>query len=142
MNTDTTIASYREVLAPFLHEMQQQNPDVEFTCVGDNAPCHYAVRARHWLDQHDIPCIPLGGHPVNSPGGYPPNSPDLSPIELCFNTLKEKVQSRSPTTTRQLMQVVEQEWRNFSLTTIQNNYRKMVKVYQFVDRHNGEEYQC
>jgi hypothetical protein len=139
MNSDTTIESFEQIMVPFAEMHSQQHPSIKFEWEGDNAAAHTSKKTRAWLNTNEINHYPFGSKRGGSYDGRPPNSPDLCVIEYVFAHWKELVLKRKPKTVRQLMDVANEEWNNISQKSIQNTYRHMVKMLEWVKVNDGKQ---
>ena len=70
----------KQCLVPFLEE---HHADGDYFVRPDLASCHYANETQDLFNKLEIPFIPRGSNP--------PNSPQLRPIERFWGILKAKV---------------------------------------------------
>ncbi len=82
----------------------------------------------------------FAGKPLNEYGGRPPMSPDLCVIELVFNIWSQKISQHKNFTISQLKSNATKEWKKLDQVSIQNCFRRMLRVYPWVLQNNGEEY--
>lgn len=96
----------------------------------DNAPIHTAKKVQSWFEEH---------HNIITHLPWPAQSPDLNIIEPLWGVLEKRVRSRfpSPTSLKQLADVLVQEWDNIPLETIQTLYESIPRRIAAVLQANG-----
>lgn len=139
MNSTNTIRGFNQVMVPFAQRVQNRRPNQNLEYEGDNARAHTSHQFRNYLSTLQHPCTPFGGHPINTPGGRAPKSPDMCPIEYLFARWQEPVYQRNPRTVRQLVRVVEEEWRRIPLGLVESTILHMLSVMESIEANNGAE---
>jgi hypothetical protein len=94
---------------------QEVFPNSDAVSQNDNAPIRTAVTVQLWFEEHEgefqrLPC--------------PAQLPDLNIIEPLWSILETRVRNRFPTPTsiKQLEDVLQEVWYKISLQTVQNLY--------------------
>jgi hypothetical protein len=112
-------------LCDFFAEMKEEKGLVDFQ--QDGAPAHTAKTTIRWFKEAGIP---LAEHPAQSP--------DLSPIEPCWNDLKDIIRKGpSPTTLEGLKAAVKAAWDAIPQETIDKHINTMPDRVQAVLRAKG-----
>jgi transposase InsO family protein len=84
----------------------------------DNAPIYTAGTVQSWFEEHkdELQHLP-----------WPVQSPDLNIIEPLWSVLETRLRNRfpSPMSVKQLEDVLQEEWYNIPLETVQNLYESI-----------------
>ena len=106
--------TYTERVVPLIDEWIRLNrmEGEELVLMQDGAPAHSAAATRQALEQRGVTII-----------YWPPYSPDLNPIEMCWNWMKDYIQDKwgvdeHPTYPR-LRRYVQEAWQELSESFIQ-----------------------
>ena len=128
-NTAMNGAWYEKVLVEeLLPTIDDQFPDLNCVFQHDGAPCHRAVGVKNLLKDFEVEEL----------GPWPGNSPDLNPIENLWSILKQKVDTRKPTTINGLQDLILQEWTSIDLNLIRKLVSSMPKRIQEVLKKKGQ----
>lgn len=122
---------YVTILADHVHPMVQcLFPNGDAVYQDDKAPIHTAHIVQDWFCEHedDLSHLP-----------WPPQSPDLNIIEPLWSTLERKVRDRypPPSSLPELATVLQEEWYQIPLKTIQDLYLSIPRRLQAVLNANG-----
>lgn len=95
-----------------------------------NAPIHTAKKVQSWFEVHQNIMKHLP---------WPAQSPDLNIIEPLWVVLEQRIRSRfpSPTSLKQLADVLVEKWGNIPLETIQALYESIPRRIAAVLQANG-----
>ncbi|KAL4500872.1 hypothetical protein ABPG72_020106 [Tetrahymena utriculariae] len=95
----------------------------------DNAPAHKATVVKDWINT------------VTKIADHPPQSPDLNPIELLWNTMKNEVEMRRPQTKQQLCSFILESWQNLNEKTI-NSYidHKKTIIQKIIEQQGNNQF--
>ena len=64
----------------------------------------------------------------------------MNPIENIFGYWHSQVTKHEAQNLEQLIFICRQEWNKISLKMIRNSIKRLLKVMQWVENHNGEFY--
>jgi len=68
---------------------------------------------------------------------HPPNSPDLSPIEACWNILKNRIARYQFSSTEQLKMALQREWKKITIRQVQKRILEMPSRCQTLLKTGG-----
>jgi len=131
VNGRITAIDYMVILGNPVHPMVQMvfsNNDAIFQ--DDNSLIHTAISVQSWCEEHENVLQHLP---------WPAQLPDLNIIEPLWSVLESRVRSRlpSPSTLKQLEDVLCEEWYSIPLETIQNLHEPIPRRIQAVLPANG-----
>ena len=92
----------------------------------NNAPCHKAMVVMNFLKAENVTVM-----------DWPPQSPDLNPIENVWKTLGERSKARTPKTTVQLWNVLQEEWNKITQQDINKSISSCSQKCQSVIEAKG-----
>lgn len=128
-NTAMNGAWYEKVvIEELLPSIDNQFPDQNCIFQHDGAPCHRAGGVKRLLNDFGIEEL--------TP--WPGNSPDLNPIENLWSILKQKVNKKRPTATRDLEDLILHEWNSIDINLTQKLISSMPKRIEEVLRNRGQ----
>jgi hypothetical protein len=96
----------------------------------NNTPIHTAGTVQSWFEEHkgELQYLP-----------WPAQSSDLNTTEPLWSVLENRVRSRfpPPTSSKQLEDVLQEEWYKISLETVQNLYKSILTRIAAVLKEKG-----
>ena len=125
-----TSAIYKEFLEDINFEITNYSPlpQLPVTIQMDSAKPHLKHAKTYLLEDENCVLTPL----------YQPTaSPDLQPIELVWGILKKRVYSRNYVNFEQLIEIIQDEWRNLSIRDIRRCIDHTQKRAKSVLEANG-----
>lgn len=126
MNSDTYISILSNVLEPSVKKIFHTKRHCRYIFQQDNAPCHKSAKSMAFLKKKNI-CT------MNSP----PQSPDLNPIENLWTMVKIEIAKYSPSSKKELFEIVQREWEKFSKLQCENLIKTMPKRVKAVLKAKG-----
>lgn len=121
---------YREILENAAVPSGLRLIGPNFVFMHDNDPKHTARLCKNYLEeQEEATNLQIMR--------WPPQSPDLNPIELLWEDLGRRVRNVGPTSKAQLWNILQNEWNNITLATIQKLIRRMPRIVRAVLNAKG-----
>jgi transposase len=93
----------------------------------DNDPKHMSIKAQNWKEEHKINRI-----------SWPSQSPDLNPIENVWSVLKANISNYQPTSTKELMKIIQKEWKKLDKTFAENLVTSMKNRISHILSNKGD----
>ena len=117
---------YLEVLQG--HYLEYHHQDTNNIFQQDGAPCHTSKKAQQWFEEKGV-----------TVSDWPAQSPDLNPIEDIWNILDKAIRARErlPTSLRQLMDALIEEWQKIPIDVVRKLYEGMPTRMQAVIAAEG-----
>ena len=75
----------------------------------DNDPKHRSKKAQDWRFKNKVKCL-----------SWPSQSPDLNPMENVWAILKANVNNHKPNSVKELIKIIQKEWKKFDNIFAQN----------------------
>ncbi len=120
-------AGYVNILKKYLLPHLLHHPKKRMKFLQDSATIHTSHYTKQFFVTNGVRVIE---HPVKSP--------DLNIIENTWAYMKDKVESRAPSTRDELVQYTKDEWKNIPLHVIRNTIKSMPNRLKSVIRNSGE----
>ena len=127
LNNQITASDYVDILGSQVHPMVQMFPKSAAIFKNDSSPIHKSRSVQFWFEEHED---------VLKHFPWPTQSPDLNIIEPLWSVLDSGVRSRfpSPSSLKQLDDVLHVERYSIPLETIQNLYSLFQEGYKLYYR--------
>ncbi|CAF1083718.1 unnamed protein product [Brachionus calyciflorus] len=117
---------YTEILGDFLFPFGARMYDFHFNLHQDNDPKHNSLLCRNFLDLNGVSWIKS-----------PPKSPDLNPIELVWNELKNFVRKKEISNELDLFQAINDFQKTLTVEKCKSYVGHLKKVVKIVIKRNG-----
>jgi hypothetical protein len=119
-------SKYQEILKEAERSIKVLHPK-KFIFQQDGATCYTSVASINWLKSVRW-----------TVSSWPSNSPGLNPIENLWKLMKEKVEKTRPTNLKDLEEIINRIWEEFSLTIIKSLVSNMNRRIQKCIELKGE----
>ncbi|HWY33658.1 MAG TPA: transposase [Nitrosopumilaceae archaeon] len=93
----------------------------------DNDPKHTSKKAQKWRTDNQVKRI-----------SWPSQSPDLNPMENVWAVLKANVSNHKPTSTKELIRIIQKEWKKLDKTFAENLVLSMKNRISLVLSNKGD----
>jgi hypothetical protein len=124
LNGQIIASDYVDILGNQVYPMAQMFHNIGAVFQDDSSPMRTTSSVQFWFEEHEdtLHCLP-----------WPAQSPDLN-IEPLWSVVESTVRSSfsSPSSVRQLVDVLHEEWYNIPLAAIQNLYESIPRRIQVV----------
>ena len=99
LNTDLLCNIYKRTLLPSARKLFGKD-DHSWILQEDNDPKHTSQKAETWRYDHQVTRM-----------SWPSQSPDLNPMENVWAVLKANISNHKPTSSKDLISVIQKEWK-------------------------------